>query len=575
MSLVEPPLGLLTCVNVVRRAQPQLDTLPHVVRAIDGFVDQSHLWTLEAATLKGLVHLLDRLAPREHPGMKPSFRESRFMFNVKQASARGFVIVIQWWMKTYLPKYLLSYWPIMIPAIEHGQLHVLQWALAQETPTSYPLYSLSCDHAAVVCWIREQRLPLRLYCNVDEVAKTGDLEFMKWLQKNQMEMIGSSNALVIAMERGYFDMVVWLVENQPAFLSFNEQLFSAHSAQSTDFGRNEWPNRSYPSSYFELPEPLEVTEGHIRLCRWFATEYKWQNTLAKGSWADKTVLHASACGNIEILEIISEQSHLWDETTHHRARYMHMAASRGHSEVVKWIHAKRCRFNKHVLDGAAIGGCMDIVQLMFSEPRALSKYAGCEAMDLAAAYNRLDIVQFLHKHGLEHCCSTKAMDMAAANGHHEVVRWLHANRTEGCTVMAMDDAAANGHLTMVQWLQAKYSELRSSHTLDRAAAAGQLHVVQYVHSQGQIPCTKAGTKGAASNGHLNVVQWLHANRPDAVWTQEAIDQAAENGHLAVVTFLSQNVELRCSNSAIRRLSEANRFAVAEWIAAHWGICLFS
>ena len=61
------------------------------------------------------------------------------------------------------------------------------------------------------------------------------------------------------------------------------------------------------------------------------------------------------------------------------------------------------------------------------------------AMDNAASRGHLEVIKWLHSNRLEGC-TTDAMDEAASRGNLEVVKWLHFNRTEGCTTMAMDKA---------------------------------------------------------------------------------------------------------------------------------------
>ena len=64
------------------------------------------------------------------------------------------------------------------------------------------------------------------------------------------------------------------------------------------------------------------------------------------------------------------------------------------------------------------------------------------AINWAAKYGHLEVVQWLHTHRHEGC-STWAMDWAARYGYLEVVQWLHVHRREGCTTDAMNWAAAN------------------------------------------------------------------------------------------------------------------------------------
>ncbi|GMF12072.1 unnamed protein product [Phytophthora lilii] len=72
-------------------------------------------------------------------------------------------------------------------------------------------------------------------------------------------------------------------------------------------------------------------------------------------------------------------------------------------------------------------------------------------MDIAAGYNQLEVVRWLHGHRDEGC-TTFAMDEASRNGHLEMVRWLTDHRTEGCTNAAIDAAVGFGHFDVALYL---------------------------------------------------------------------------------------------------------------------------
>ncbi|KAG6963134.1 hypothetical protein JG688_00008284, partial [Phytophthora aleatoria] len=59
----------------------------------------------------------------------------------------------------------------------------------------------------------------------------------------------------------------------------------------------------------------------------------------------------------------------------------------------------------------------------------------------AASNGHLEVVKWLHANSNEGC-TTFAMSAAAANGHLEVVKGLHANRSEGCWENVLDSVAS-------------------------------------------------------------------------------------------------------------------------------------
>lgn len=99
---------------------------------------------------------------------------------------------------------------------------------------------------------------------------------------------------------------------------------------------------------------------------------------------------------------------------------MIVAASKGHLEIVKWLHEHRSE------------GCTVL------------------AMDMAASEDHLDIVQFLHENRSEGC-TFRAMDCASSV---QVLEWLHEHRT-GCTVDATMDAVCGGNFEKLLFLYEK------------------------------------------------------------------------------------------------------------------------
>jgi len=64
-------------------------------------------------------------------------------------------------------------------------------------------------------------------------------------------------------------------------------------------------------------------------------------------------------------------------------------------------------------------------------------------MTFAASKGHLEIVKWLHDNRSEGC-KANTMNLAAENGHLNVLKWLHRIRKGSCTTHAMDWAAANG-----------------------------------------------------------------------------------------------------------------------------------
>jgi hypothetical protein len=80
-------------------------------------------------------------------------------------------------------------------------------------------------------------------------------------------------------------------------------------------------------------------------------------------------------------------------------------------------------------------------------------------MDAAASGGHLDAVKWLHANRTEGCTSD-ALYRAAQYGHFEVVKWLYANRSESRTCEAMVKAFRCGHFRIAYWLHSQFPDYK-------------------------------------------------------------------------------------------------------------------
>ncbi|KAF0692386.1 Aste57867_16532 [Aphanomyces stellatus] len=239
-------------------------------------------------------------------------------------------------------------------------------------------------------------------------------------------------------------------------------------------------------------------------------------------------------------------------------------------------------------------------QLLRCRPSYLAQPGAPHVIDVAAAFGRLDMVQYFHTTfggGVETLCSTQAMDLAAKHGFPDVVQYLHVHRTEGCTDAAMigaathghldivrflhehrsdastprhfaiDFASTNGHLHVVEYLHAVRQEGGSTWALDTAAGAGHFDVVKFLHAHHKAGCTVAAMDTAAANGHLPIVQYLHRHRHEGCTTR-AMDSAAKNNHLRVVEFLHTHRREGCTEKALHMAAQNGHTKMVEFLTRH-------
>lgn len=214
------------------------------------------------------------------------------------------------------------------------------------------------------------------------------------------------------------------------------------------------------------------------------------------------------------------------------------AVAAGHMELLRRLLASGEKMPlqdvERAVERAAEAGLLPVLQLLHEH---FPERPGSWVLDAAASRGHLDVVVWLHANSPADRASMFAMDEAAANGHIAVVQWLHANRTEGCTTRALDCAARSGHLEVVQWLHANRSEGCTSQAMDWAAAGGHLEVVQWLHANRREGCSSMAIDGAASNGHLHVALWLHEHTQFRC-TRNAVRAATSRGHHEVLDWLT-------------------------------------
>uniref|UniRef100_A0AAV1T869 Ankyrin repeat-containing domain n=1 Tax=Peronospora matthiolae TaxID=2874970 RepID=A0AAV1T869_9STRA len=178
---------------------------------------------------------------------------------------------------------------------------------------------------------------------------------------------------------------------------------------------------------------------------------------------------------------------------------------------------------------AALAGHLHLVQRLSRRHPTAFDCCCQEAMDSAAEFGHLDVVQWLHANRREGC-TTDAMDMAACNGHLEIVQWLHEHRHEGCTSNAIDFAAQHGHVKVIKWLHSNRTEGATHYAIDNAATSGHLDVIQWLYTHRDEGCSQSAIVNAIYAGHEDVARWLARNcKRDCVGKLGFVEYLARRG----------------------------------------------
>lgn len=154
---------LLLAVRVVCADQRHVAALLHGALSIDAFLWAGiKRWTLERASQRGFMSLLDRLLKHERSSYTRKFRELRLCRAVDDAFQLGYDIhVLVWWLNSYMPdQQVYSLTALFELAIERTKLLILEW-LYQETKGVLPDLQepVSCYDPDTVIWLHEHSVP--------------------------------------------------------------------------------------------------------------------------------------------------------------------------------------------------------------------------------------------------------------------------------------------------------------------------------------------------------------------------------------------------------------------------------
>lgn len=495
---VAPPERLLASVRCVTSHMLPLEVAP----VVDAFVDCSGVWSLESATDAGLVHLLRRLAPREWPGVGPTFRKLRYESAVRSAVEIGHLSVLQWWLESYGDFQPPDYRLIVTISIARGHVHILEWLKDRDVllQTASSIKRMLCTHPAAVYWLHDLRDVVSMSINVVNAAKDGDLAFLRWMHERESLYANVSGwDLVVyraALDR-YWEILRWVQAHRPADFT-DLALLGAIEGKHVDVA--QWLSSCGLELQSKMPWISNLDGMDLPMAKWLVLQLQDASVDKRHQWIDPALSSAIRAGDLEAAQVLYQHRTLDPQGL----VCMGEAAQGGHLRIVQWLHAQ----------GAL--------------------------------------------------CRTQAMDVAAGNGHLEVVQWLQLKYADECGATAITKAASNGHLAMVRWLHEHRAARLTADVMYRAAYFGHLPIVQYVQQQGDRADWWTGNEmqTAARNGHLSVVRWLHEN---GLRGHVNADLVACNGHLAVLQFLFQQCEGRCSVTGVILAARARRFALLEWL----------
>jgi hypothetical protein len=369
--------SILTSVAVVCRPRASIAALSHVVLALDAFLDPTTTWTVPEACRFGSVRLLDRIAARIHDEDKTQ----EFQSSVAKAVALGYVDVVQWLIRRCPTGHVPS--QAVAEAAKNGHLEVLQWLFSNHDHVYWGgdemYYAVANNRLEVAKFLHDHTAPPAddMYL-IDEAARHGDLDMMKWLHSERGDQL-TYEGVMRAVNHGFLAAVKWMRETFP------------DSVVASDIKMDN-----------------AAANGHLEMIKWLHGQH---------AWCTKQAMNLAASNDhLDVVRFLHENRAEGCTTD-----AMDLAAANGHLETVQWLHHNRTEgCTQFAMDSAAKNGFFEVVKWLHTY-----RTEGCsaQAMDDAAAAGHFEIVQWLHKYRTEGCTRAAVAD-SIENGRFEVARWL-------------------------------------------------------------------------------------------------------------------------------------------------------
>jgi hypothetical protein len=430
-----------------------------------------------------------------------------------------------------------------------GRLDVLQWARAQGCPwtSSTCAYAAAEGHLEILDWAITNKCPLDLTVG-RAAARQGRLEVLQWMRGRACTLFHRVCGQAAA-RGGFFEMVVWIVDDAPR------------------------------KSYFPILNKVALGAargGHLTILQWVAARSdKWQNVcicieaareghLAVLQWA-----YERRCGlDMQVCQVALRAGHaeafrwIFSIVGRHQAGWNCVSwdgfePARGRLGILQWIRA-----NRVLLGGAGQGLILDIGVAAIRDGDLETLRAATSDCGLAPEILKnlialeglagLRMALALSGHELDGE-TVKYSTSALMQGDHEWVRWLELDASS--PVKYSDSALMLGNRAMVRWLAgkcrineenylrilfvewigwpdviilgagtarrqqllgmlgwwARHSPcLWSADLCATIAGRGDLELLQWARMQG-FPWDERVCEAATLHGHQDILEWAHAS----------------------------------------------------------------
>lgn len=354
-----------------------------------------------------------------------------------------------------------------------------------------------------------------LHFVADSAAINGHLDIVRYFSDLGFS---SSNTIITAIRGGHLEIVKYLT-------------------------RNGIFNQAHPICRLFVSE--SIVFGHVDIMQYF---------VERGFNCDRGIGIAIEKGDFEMVKYLTKMGQYCSDDA------IDSAASKEHLEILRYLIEKsnnKCSLD--TVENAAIRGRKEIVKCLIQLGKPYSDAAlkigyrsrrleivkcviendgydcSSEALDYAAEYGYLEIVQYLVEKGKP--CTSNAIESAARNGSYEIVKCLIENGKE-CTTQALDIAASRGFFKIVKLLVEAGIHC-SENAIISAVRDMNFEMVQYLVEKGE-PCSGDVVAEAACYGNFEMVKLLvEAGKP---CSEDVIYKANQAGRLEIIEYLLEKGE---------------------------------
>lgn len=260
----------------------------------------------------------------------------------------------------------------------------------------------------------------------------------------------------------------------------------------------------------------------------------------------------------------------------------HLAASHGHLELIKHLHARGIYLQSEGADCAASSGHMEIVRYLYSEGITCTSHGA----DVVVMYWYLDKLRELDQPGVHCttqgankyldnlrelnqmgvCCTSKAADWAACAGDLKVLKYLKSHGKATPTEHGMFGAAFRGHFHIVEYAFNVWNIQAPNDCVDVVVSHGHLDALIHLCDNQGLPLESYHTVIAAEHGHVHIIRFLRA-RGVSIFEHAANNAAIYDSNLAVIQDLREH-GIHCTYYGANVAAQSGALMIIRDLHAH-------